>query len=207
MLGAAGAAAGDPHEDIGEHVTSLSYACNGHNTGCGAAHNDSVNDWISWSGMTGQNDGGAGNRWVTHYNSGTAWTSGGIAIASGHANTHDPLAARDVGFYYSTDTTNGTDGNWNIITPTGMYVAQCKKHSAASSYTGNRTSTIDSNHVRLSGNTIKEGYDHWQGRSNAYLYNRGNNATGNTDVGNIFDVITWAPISGVKGIRTDVRTK
>ena len=198
---------GDPHEDLGEQVQNLSYACNGANTGCGAAHNDSVNDWVSWSGMSGQSDGGQFNRWVTHYNSGTAWTSGGIAIASGHANTADPLGARDVGFYYSTDTTNGTDGNWNVITPTGMYVAQCKKHSSASGYVGNRTSTIDSNHVKLSGNTIKEGYDAWQGRNNAYIYNRGNMNNGATDSGNIFDVITWAPIANVKGIRTDVRSK
>lgn len=197
---------GDPYYDIGEDIESLSYAGTGVNYGEGHANNESVNDWISWSGLSGQSDGGAGNRWITHY-SGTAWTSGGIAIASGHPNTADPLAARDVGFYYSTDTTNGTDGNWTIITPKNMVVAHCKKHSSASGYVGNRTSTIDSNHVKLSGNPIKEGYDTWNGSNNAYIYNRGNNDQGQQDRGNIFDVITWDPIPNVKGIRMDVRSK
>ena len=206
MLGASGEALGDPHYDIGEDIESLSYAGNGVNTAVGNANNESVNDWISWSGMTGQADGGQFNRWVSHYSS-TAWTSGGIAIASGHANTSDPLAARDVGFYYSTDTTNGTNGSWNIITPKNMVVAHCKKHYSASGYVGNRTSTIDSNHVKLSGNTIKEGWEGWQSRSNAYIYNRGNMNNGEQDSGNIFDVITWDPIPNVKGIRTDIRSK
>ena len=197
---------GDDHYDIGEDIEGLSYASTGIASGEGNANNESVNDWISWSGMTGQADGGQFNRWVSHYSS-TAWTSGGIAIASGHANTSDPLAARDVGFYYSTDTTNGTNGSWNIITPKNMVVAHCKKHSAASGYVGNRTSTIDSNHVKLSGNTIKEGWEGWQSRNNAYIYNRGNMNNGEQDSGNIFDVITWDPIPNVKGIRLDVRTK
>ena len=197
---------GDDHYDIGEDIEGLSYASTGIVSGEGNANNESVNDFTSWSGLATQTDGGAGNRWISHY-SGTAWTSGGIAVASGHFNTSDPLAARYVAFYYSTDTTNGTDGNWTVITPKNMVVAHCKKHSSASGYTGSRTSTIDSNHVRLSGNTIKEGHDTWNGSSNAYIYNRGNNATGSTDCGNIFDVITWAAIPNVKGIRMDVRSK
>ena len=197
---------GDSYYDVGDEVILGGYQCNGEVASCGNSHNRSVNDHSSWSGMTGQADGGQFNRTASHYST-TAWTSGGIAIASGHPNTSDPLAARDVGFYYSTDTTNGSDGTWNIITPKNMVVAHCKKHSSASGYVGNRTSTIDSNHVKLSGNTIKEGYDSWQGRSNAYLYNRGNMSSSSNQQGNIFDVITWDPIPNVKGIRTDIRSK
>ena len=81
---------GDAHYDIGEDVEGLSYASTGIVSGEGNANNESVNDFTSWSGMSGQTDGGAGNRWISHY-SGTAWNSGGIAIASGHNNTSEIL--------------------------------------------------------------------------------------------------------------------
>ena len=205
-MGGGSTVLGDPYYSVGETVEGLSYACEADSHGCGNLNNASVNDYTSWSHITDGTTVSEFSRYTSHYKSST-WTSGGIAIASGHQNTTDPLPAKDVAFYYSTDTTDGDNGTWSIITPTNMVVAHCKKHSNASSYVGNRTSTISTNHVKLSGNPIKEGFDFWQSRNFAYVYNRGNNAQTSTDAGNIFDVITWAPISNVKGIRFDVRTK
>ncbi len=192
--------------DIGNEIRGWSYGSAGLVYGEGHQNNHSVNDFTSWNGITGMTDGGQFNRYAVLY-SGTAKTVSGASVASGHPNGSDPLAARDVAFYYSLNTTNGSDGTWTVIEPKNMVVAHCKKHSAANAYTGNRTSTIDSNHVRLSGNYIKEGHDHWQGRNFSKVYNNGNNATGQTDAGNIFDVITWEPIENVKGIRMDIRSK
>ncbi len=191
--------------DIGNEIADWSYGWAGGVYGEGHQNNHSVNDFTSWNGISGMTDGGEFNRYAVLY--GDAKTVSGASVASGHPNGSDPLAAKEVAFYYSTDTTNGTDGNWTVIEPMLMKVAQCKKHSAAGAYIGNRSSAISANHVTLSGNLIKEGYDHWQGRSFSKVYNRGNDATGQTDAGNIFDVITWEPISGVKGIRMDIRSK
>ena len=205
-LGAQTISPAPTYYDIGNEIGGWSYSGAGIVHGSGHQNNHSVNDHTSWSGMSGQSDGGQFNRYGVLY-SGTAKTVSGASVASGHPNTNDSLAARDVGFYYSTDTTNGNDGTWTIIEPKNMVVAHCKKHSASATYMGNRTSTIDSNHVRLSGNLVKEGFDPWQSRNMSKIYNRGNGAEGQTDCGNIFDVITWEPIENVKGIRMDIRSK
>jgi hypothetical protein len=90
-------------------------------------------------------------RHVTYWRS-TALETSGCVVFSGHANTSDPLAGKDVAFYYSTDTTNGVDGTWTRITPTGMSVAKAAKHASSTNFVGQRVSQVSGDHVVLSGN-------------------------------------------------------
>ena len=55
-------------------------------------------------------------RYITWYKS-SSFEFGGIALTSGHNNTSDPLPAKDVAIYTSTDTTDGQNGTWTIQTP------------------------------------------------------------------------------------------
>lgn len=133
-------------------------------------------------------------RHVTYYRA-TALETSGCVVFSGHVNTLDPLPGKDVAFYYSNDTTNGTDGTWTRITPTGMSVAKAAKHSSSTNYVGQRVSQVSGDHVVLSGNFQDVGS--YSGGSSGFVYNR---------TGEMGDLIFWEPVTA-KGYRMDVRTK
>jgi hypothetical protein len=133
-------------------------------------------------------------RHVTYWRS-TALETSGCVVFSGHANTSDPLAGKDVAFYYSTDTTNGVDGTWTRITPTGMSVAKAAKHASSTNFVGQRVSQVSGDHVVLSGN-VQDGGSHQSGNG-GFIYNR---------TGEMGDLIFWEPVTA-KGYRMDVRTR
>jgi hypothetical protein len=133
-------------------------------------------------------------RHVTYWRS-TSLETSGCVVFSGHANTGDPLAGKDVAFYYSTDTTNGVDGTWTRITPTGMSVAKAAKHASSTNFVGQRVSQVSGDHVVLSGNVQNLGS--FSSGSYGYIYNR---------TGEMGDLIFWEPVTA-KGYRMDVRTR
>ena len=167
------------------------------------AWNNSISTHASWSGDSGNNNNSASNitgassefaRHMTMYR-GSAIKVSGAKVWSGHANGTDPLPAKDVAFYYSTDTTNGTNGTWTRINPKKMYVARGTKQGAASNYVGQRTSQISADHVVLSGNVHQNGTFHNGTNAFAHQYN-----------GEVYDTIVWDEVT-CKGLRMDVRTK
>jgi large repetitive protein len=198
-----------PYYDVTSEISGLSVAyVDGVATGSG--NNNSVNDQDSWQTDTG--GGGSsmsvnnttsglngitpvGRRMVTYYKS-SAFSCGGITIFSGHSNTSDPLPAKDVKFYYSADTTDGSNGTWTKITPLSMDLANGSKHSSATNYVGSRTSAIDADHVVLTGNLQQNGGYH--AGSSGYVY-------GGTR-SNLADRVYWDPVTA-KGIRIEVRTR
>jgi hypothetical protein len=176
----------------------------------GVSNNNAVNDTDSWATDTG--GGGSsmsvnnttsglngitpvGRRMVTYYKS-SSFSCGGITVFGGHNNTNDPLGAKDVKFYYSNDTTDGSNGTWTAITPIAMNVSNGTKHSSSTNYVGSRTSAIDANHVVLSGNVQAAGGH--TGGSSGYIY-------GGTR-SNLADRVYWEPVTA-KGIRIEIRTR
>lgn len=167
-----------------------------------------VSNWASWTGISGQTIGSQFARSVTFY-TGSSVSVGGIEIWSGHGNTADPLAAKDVAFYYSTDTTDGSNGTWTVINPTGFTTATANRHSSASSYGGSRTSSVDGNHVVLTGNVQRSGYNQWDAGADVFVYNGGSTdglGSGISPYGNMADKIYWNAVS-LKGLRIDIRSK
>ena len=169
------------------------------------AWNNSTANATSWTGDAGNTNNTASNitgassefaRHISFYRgSNAAMKVSGMKVFSGHDNSTDPLPAKDVAFYYSTDTTNGTNGTWTIITPKLFDVSPAAKHSAASAYVGQRTSAVSSNHVVLSGNYQRDG-----------TYHSGSIAGTHQYYGRMHDTIVWDEVT-CKGIRMDVRTK
>lgn len=190
--------------DSGDEIGGLSVAYTGA-VATGAINNNVINGWDSWNTDTGTNNTTAGNltgissqfaRSVTLYKS-TSFECGGIELWSGHGNATDPLPAKDVAFYYSTDTTDGSNGTWTILTPKQMNVSLASKSAGAINYIGQRTSAIDSNHVVLSGNYVTSGGAQTGGTiANSYALS----------TGNISDKIFWDTVT-CKGLRIDIRTR
>ena len=133
-------------------------------------------------------------RHITMYRGSDVKVSG-ARVWSGHTNTNDPLPVKDVAFYYSTDTTNGTDGTWTRINPKKMFVARGNKASAASGYTGQRASQVSDDHVVLSGNVQRDG-----------TYHSGSGGFIGQYYGELHDTIVWEEVS-CRGLRMDIRTK
>ena len=198
-----------PYYDIASEITSLSVAVVD-GVATGSSNNSSVGDFDSWATDTGAggssmsvNNTTSGlngitpvSRRMNTYYSATSFSCGGVTIFSGHTNTSDPLPAKDVKFYYSADTTDGSNGTWTKITPLSMDVSTGAKHSSSTAYIGSRTSAIDADHVVLSGNVQAAGGYH--AGSSGYAY-------GGTR-SNLADRIYWAPVTA-KGMRIEVRTR
>jgi hypothetical protein len=133
-------------------------------------------------------------RHITMYRGSDVKVSG-ARVWSGHTNGSDPLPAKDVAFYYSTDTTNGTDGTWTRINPKKMYVARATKPGAANGYVGQRISQVSADHVVLSGNIQQSGTHHSGSGSWVGQY-----------YGEMHDTIVWEEVT-CRGLRVDIRTK
>jgi hypothetical protein len=166
------------------------------------AWNNNISNHASWDGDTGNNTTASSiagissefARHITMYRGSDVKVSG-AAVWSGHTNTNDPLPVKDVAFYYSTDTTNGTDGTWTRITPKAFFAASATKASAATNYVGQRLSQVSSDHVVLSGNVLQDGTR--VGSTSGYSYNY---------YGDQHDTIVWDEVT-CRGLRIDVRTK
>ena len=195
-IGRGGSALGPKIYDFGGVITGLSKSSAGEVASVSNLNQDNAST-ASWSGLT---DGQTGNefaRHVTWYKSST-FDFGGIALTSGHGNTSDPLGAKDVAIYTSTDTTNGTDGNWTIQTPKWIRKSYSTKYSTAATYLANRTSTISSNHWILGANLQIDGAG--SGGDRSLVYNNSGGAP-------VHDRIYFDTVSGIKGVRLDVRGK
>ena len=149
--------------------------------------NDSWADNVAWTSRAGDTtvgnttgDVGEFGTWCTLYK-GSTFSVGAVRFWNGHPNTNDPLGIKDMAIYTSTDTTNGSNGNWTIVTP--LAFAPTTDTSSNMKNRGQRTSAISSNHFIL---------------SNMYNDN-------NTNVG-YSDTVAFAQQTGVKGIRFDIRT-
>jgi len=161
-----------------------------------------ISTHISWNGDSGNNTSASAidgissefSRYVSFYRGSDIKVSG-AKVWSGHNNGTDPLPAKDVAFYYSTDTTNGTDGTWTRITPKAFFAASANKGGGASGYVGQRESQVTSDHVVLSGNQHREGTYH--NGSSGYMHNY---------YGDLHDTIVWDEVT-CRGLRMDVRTK
>ena len=192
-----GSALGPKTYDFGDVITGLSKTGAGVVAGVGNLNQDNASH-ASWSGLT---DGQTGNefaRHVTWYKSST-FDFGGIALTSGHGNTSDPLGAKDVAIYTSTDTTNGTDGNWTIQSPRWIRKSYGAKHSSSSTYLANRTSAVSSNHWILGANLQQDGANGTGGDA-GLIYNKHGGAP-------VHDRIYFDTVSGIKGVRLDIRGK
>ena len=148
---------------------------------------DNWNSLVSWSNRPGDTnvnnatgDVGEFGTWSTLYK-GSAFSVGAVRFWSGHPNGNDPLGVKDMAIYTSTDTTNGSNGNWTIVTP--ITFAPTTDTSSNMKNRGQRTSSISSNHFILSN-----------------MYNDNNNLVGYSDT------VAFAQQTGVKGIRFDIRT-
>ena len=198
-----------PYYDIASEITGLSIAYVDP-AATGASNDGSVSNTDSWaidtssggSSMSVNNTTAGlngitpvGRRMVTYYKA-SSFSCGGITVFSGHTNTSDPLPAKDVKFYYSADTTDGSNGTWTGITPLSMDVSNGVKHSSSTNYVGSRTSAIDANHVVLSGNVQAAGGHTAASSANAYGGTRSNLA----------DRVYWEPVTA-KGIRIEIRTR
>ena len=149
--------------------------------------NDWTNTTVSWSNRGGDTNpnSGAGDvgefgSWCTLYKAST-FSVGAVRFWSGHGNTNDPLGVKDMAIYTSTDTTNGTNGTWTIVTP----LAFDPSTDSGSDFRnrGQRTSSLSSNHFILSN-----------------FVNAGNASVSYSDT------VAFAQLTGIKGIRFDIRT-
>ena len=149
--------------------------------------NDSWNDNVAWTSRAGDTtvgnttgDVGEFGSWCTLYK-GSTFSVGAVKFWNGHPNGNDPLGIKDMAIYTSTDTTNGSNGNWTIVTP--LAFAPTTDTSSNMKNRGQRTSAISSNHFILSN-----------------MYNDNNSLSGYADT------VAFAQQTGVKGIRFDIRT-
>ena len=142
---------------------------------------------VSWSNRGGDTNpsSGAGDvgefgSWCTLYKSST-FSVGAVRFWSGHDNSTDSLGVKDMAIYTSTDTTNGVNGNWTIVTP----FAFDPSTDSGSDFNnrGQRTSSLSSNHFILS---------NFRNASNSSV--------------SYSDTVAFEQLTGVKGIRFDIRT-
>lgn len=193
------------YRDFGGVITGLSKASAG--AVASAANVDQDNgSWASWNALQ-SSDTGAGvpfsgtefSRYITWYK-GSSFEFGGIALTSGHGNTTDVLAAKDVAVYTSTDTTDGANGTWTIQTPKWFRKSYGPKYSTASTFLANRSSSVSGNHFVLGGNLHQDGGGKTGSSSNAGLvYNNYGGAP-------VHDRIYFDPVT-VKGVRLDIRSR
>ncbi len=118
---------------------------------------------------------------ATFYRAST-FSFGGLRMWSGHPNSSSSLGAKDCAVYTSTDTTNGLNGNWTILTPI-TFNAATNTSAGDRQHAGGRTSQISSNHFVLSD-----------------YYNNNNSTEGYSDT------VGYVQVTGIKGIRFDIRT-
>ena len=149
--------------------------------------NDSWSDNVAWTSRAGDTtvgnttgDVGEFGTWCTLYK-GSTFSVGAVKFWNGHPNGNDPLGIKDMAIYTSTDTTNGSNGNWTIVTP--LAFAPTTDTSSNMKNRGQRTSAISSNHFILSN-----------------MYNDNNNLSGYADI------VAFAQLTGIKGVRFDIRT-
>jgi hypothetical protein len=148
---------------------------------------DSWANNVAWSNRGGDTivgnatgDVGEFGSWSTLYKSST-FSVGAVRFWSGHPNSNDPLGVKDMAIYTSTDTTNGSNGTWTIVTP--LAFDPSTDTSSDMKNRGQRTSSISSNHFILSN-----------------FYNNNNSSV------SYADTVAFAQLTGIKGIRFDIRT-
>jgi len=142
------------------------------------------NSWTSRATNQGVNDingdvGEFGSH-ATIYKAST-WNFGAIRCWSGHPNPSSHLGSKDCAVYTSTDTSNGIDGTWIIQTPVTFDAST----NADSNFRkrGQRTSQIIANHFILSG--------HFNNNNSTVAYS---------------DTAAFNQVTGIKGVRLDIRT-
>src|SRR6056300_245977 len=142
---------------------------------------------VSWSNRggdttpsSGAGDVGEFGSWCTLYKA-TSFSVGAVRFWSGHDNTNDSLGVKDMAIYTSTDTTNGSDGTWTIVTP----IAFDPSTDSGSDFNnrGQRTSSLSSNHFILSN------------------FRNNNNSSVSYS-----DTVAFEQLTGIKGVRFDIRT-
>ena len=190
--------------DYANVITGLSKAAQGA-VASGANVNQDNGSHASWTALQSSDtvagvpfSGTQFTRYISWYK-GSSFEFGGIAITSGHNNTTDPLPAKDVAVYTSTDTTDGQNGTWTIQTPKYMRKSYAPKHGSATNYLANRTSSVSSNHVVLGGNLQKAGDGKTGGGTSGFVYNQYGTAP-------VHDRIYFDPVT-VKGVRLDIRSR
>ena len=148
---------------------------------------DNWSNNVAWSQRGGDTivgnatgDVGEFGSWSTLYK-GSTFNLGAVRFWSGHPNGNDPLGVKDMAIYTSTDTTNGSNGNWTIVTP--LAFDPSTDTSSNMKNRGQRTSSISSNHFILSN-----------------FYNNNNSSV------SYADTVAFAQLTGIKGIRFDIRT-
>jgi len=190
-VGTTSGVAGDTTINLGSEIGSgWSGADNG--IVSGTATNLVDDNWggstVSWSNRggdttpsSGAGDVGEFGSWSTLYKA-TSFSVGAVRFWSGHDNSNDPLGVKDMAIYTSTDTTNGTNGNWTIVTP--LVFDPSTDSSSYFNQRGQRTSSLSSNHFILS-----------------------NFRNNNVSSVSYADTVAFEQLTGIKGIRFDIRTK
>ena len=185
------------YRDYGNIVTGLSKASAGVQASVANLDN-SITSTASWSGITDGQTVTQFSRYVSWYKS-SGFNFGGIAITSGHPNSSDSLAAKDVAIYTSFDTTDGANGTWTIQTPKWIRKSYSPKHGSSTGYEASRTSSIDNDHWVVGGNYYNNGSGN-TGSATGLIYNESGGAPQH-------DRIYFDAVNNVKGVRLDIRSK
>ena len=186
--------------DYANVITGLSKASQGAVASAANVNQDNSTH-ASWTALGASDIGNEFARYISWYK-GSSFEFGGIALTSGHNNTTDPLPAKDVAVYTSTDTTDGQNGTWTIQTPKYIRKSYAPKDSSATNYLANRTSGVSSNHFILGGNIQKAAGQKTGGGTTGFVYKQ----YGGTNGAPVHDRIYFDPVT-VKGVRLDIRSR